>query len=108
MRSLPHPTREQLELPAILDALSDPTRLKLFIEISQRDESPCGAFTHLASKTNVTYHVQRLREAGLVWVRIQGTSRLISLRREDVDARFPGLLDSILAAARDAVAMEEV
>ena len=35
--------------------------------------------------------------------RIAGTARLMKLRREDLDARFPGLLDAVIAsAARDA------
>ena len=30
---------------------------------------------------------------------MRGTNRLISLRRADLNARFPGLLDSIIASA---------
>ena len=41
-----------------------------------------------------------LREAGLITQEVQGTSRLSSLRREDLDARFPGLLDAVLTAER--------
>jgi hypothetical protein len=40
-----------------------------------------------------------LREAGVVTQELQGTSKLTSLRREDLDARFPGLLDAVLDAA---------
>jgi hypothetical protein len=40
-----------------------------------------------------------LREAGVVRQRSEGTARLNTLRREDLDARFPGLLDSVLRAA---------
>jgi hypothetical protein len=32
-----------------------------------------------------------------------GTSKLSSLRREDLDARFPGLLDAVLGPAAVAV-----
>jgi hypothetical protein len=42
-----------------------------------------------------------LREAGVTRTEISGTSRLISLRRDDLDQRFPGLLDSILASAKE-------
>jgi hypothetical protein len=41
--------------------------------------------------------VGKLREAGVVRVVPDGTRRIISLRHADLDQRFPGLLDSILA-----------
>jgi hypothetical protein len=40
-----------------------------------------------------------LREAGLTHTRAEGTHRHVSLRREEVDARFPGLLGAVLVAA---------
>ena len=58
----------------------------------------CGQFTDLASKTSITYHVGKLREAGVVMVRPEGTRRRVTLRREDLDARFPGFLNSIIAS----------
>ena len=48
----------------------------------------------------LTYHFTKLREAGVTRARVEGTSRLISLRREEFDRRFPGLLDSVIEAAR--------
>ena len=54
----------------------------------------------LGSKTNISYHLAKLREAGVTRTEAVGTSRLISLRRADLELRFPGLLDSILASAR--------
>jgi DNA-binding transcriptional ArsR family regulator len=104
MRYLPHPTREQIELSAVLEALSDPTRLGIVIDLADQEaewEARCGEFAHLASKTNLTYHFAKLRAAGVTHARAEGTSRFISLRREDLDARFPGLLETILKAARD-------
>jgi hypothetical protein len=39
--------------------------------------------------------------------RIVGTNRLMKLRREDLEARFPGLLDAVItSAARDAVRLQ--
>jgi hypothetical protein len=38
-------------------------------------------------------------EAGVIDQREEGTSRLNALRREDLGARFPGLLPTILQAA---------
>jgi hypothetical protein len=40
-----------------------------------------------------------LREAGVIHQRQEGTARLNTLRRDDLEARFPGLLTTILQAA---------
>jgi len=101
MRFLPHPHRDQLDLALVLEALSDPTRLAIVARLAEaKEERRCGTFIDLGSKSNLTYHFIKLRSAGMVRTRIGGTSRYISLRRADLDARFPGLLDTILAAAR--------
>jgi DNA-binding transcriptional ArsR family regulator len=102
-----HPTREQIELPMVLDCLSDPIRLAIVYILAKRDgaatELRCGDFHALSGKSNLAYHFAKLRESGLMQTRIVGTARLMKLRREDLDARFPGLLDAVLAsAARDA------
>lgn len=105
MRYLPHPTREQIELPHVLEALSDPTRLAIVVDLAQQEaewEARCGEFVHLGSKTNLTYHFAKLRAAGVTHARAEGTSRFISLRRDDLDARFPGLLDTVIKSARAA------
>ncbi|MFN8678631.1 MAG: hypothetical protein U0Z70_19800 [Thermomicrobiales bacterium] len=39
-----------------------------------------------------------LREAGIITQRYQGTAILNALRREDMEQRFPGLLDAVMAA----------
>ena len=103
MRYLPHPIRDQIELSAVLEALSDPTRLAIVVGLAEQKaewEARCGEFTHLGSKTNLTYHFAKLRAAGVTHARAEGTSRFISLRREDLNARFPGLLDTVIKSAR--------
>lgn len=100
---LPHPPVEQLDLAAILAVLGDPTRLGIVAYLARNENNPlsCGQFLDLGSKTNISYHLAKLREAGVTRTEAVGTSRLITLRRDDLDRRFPGLLDSILASARD-------
>src|SRR5262245_3554633 len=102
MRALAHPDRDQIDLAAVLDALSDPTRLAIVVQLAdgRDDEARCGKFLNLGSKTNLAYHFAKLRSSGVVRTRIAGTSRYISLRRGDLDARFPGLLAMIVASAR--------
>lgn len=94
-----HPSREQIELPALLDCLSDPIRLAIVYNLAKRGERRCGDFYAFSGKSNLAYHFARLREAGLVLTRLEGTARYMSLRRTDLDARFPGLLDAVIASA---------
>ena len=98
-KPLHHPKRSQIALSAVLEALSDPIRRVIVQRLSQNGERSCSAFLSYASKTNLSYHLARLRTAGLVRVRPKGTCRMLSLRSEDVEARFPGLLQAVLASA---------
>jgi DNA-binding transcriptional ArsR family regulator len=98
--SLYHPQAEELDLPTVLHALSDAQRLQIVRELSADPEPrACGGFDVNVSKSTCTHHFRVLREAGVIEQRQLGTSRLNSLRRDDLDARFPGLLDAVLAAA---------
>jgi DNA-binding transcriptional ArsR family regulator len=100
---LAQPAREALALAAVLHALSDPMRLRIVAALAAADGQPaCGAFDLPVTKSTCTHHFKVLREAGVISQRQHGTARLNSLRREDLEARFPGLLDSVLRAAPDA------
>ena len=94
-----HPERDELELSAVLHALSDPIRLKMVAALASESEQTCASFDVPVTKSTCTHHVKVLREAGVIRQRQEGTARLNTLRREDLDARFPGLLESILSAA---------
>jgi DNA-binding transcriptional ArsR family regulator len=95
--TLEHPDREQLDLSAVLHALSDPQRRGIVAELAASEEPrPCSAFAPTISKSTRTHHFRVLREAGLIEQWKEGTSKMSKLRSEDVDARFPGLLDSVL------------
>ena len=97
-----HPLRSELELSAVLHALSDPVRLMIVAELAKGDgEYTCGSFALPVTKSTCTHHFKVLREAGLIARRHQGTTRLNTLRRGDLEARFPGLLGTILQAAGD-------
>jgi DNA-binding transcriptional ArsR family regulator len=96
MRSLQHPLQEQLTLPALLHALSDPIRLRIVRELGDGTERPAGQLDVPVSKSTLSHHLKVLRDAGVTLTRAEGVQRFVSLRREDVDARFPGLLSSVL------------
>jgi DNA-binding transcriptional ArsR family regulator len=92
------PELHDVSLEAALQALADDTRLQI---VRQLADSPapcaCGTFGLEVSKATRSHHFKTLREAGITNTEILGTKRLVSLRREEFDARFPGLLDAVLA-----------
>jgi DNA-binding transcriptional ArsR family regulator len=98
-----HPATADIELPTVLHALSDPQRLRIVRKLSADPEPrPCGSFDVNVSKSTCTHHFRVLREAGVIEQEVLGTARLNSLRREDLDERFPGLLDAVLTSADSA------
>jgi DNA-binding transcriptional ArsR family regulator len=89
----------ELEMTAVLHALSDPQRLRIVRELAASEEPlACGSFALDVGKSTRTHHFRVLREAGLIEQRREGTRKLSVLRRAEVDARFPGLLDAVLSA----------
>jgi DNA-binding transcriptional ArsR family regulator len=94
------PERSALELAAVLHALSDPVRLQIVTRLSDGSEHSCGSLELPVTKSTCTHHFRVLREAGVIHQRQEGTSRLNSLRNEDLEARFPGLIDTVLRAAQ--------
>lgn len=98
MRTPYHPGRDEITLPEVLYALSDPIRLGIVKKLAATQEESCGTFYKELAKSTVSHHFKVLREAGITRTRPEGTYIFISLRRQDLDARFPGLLDAILQA----------
>jgi DNA-binding transcriptional ArsR family regulator len=95
---LHHPATDEIELTDVLHALSDPLRLELVRILDDcGEERPCGTFDLPVAKSTATHHWRVLRECGVVASRTEGTRKYQRLRRADLDARFPGLLDTILA-----------
>ena len=100
VEEIAHPRRDEIELAAVLHALSDPVRLKMVAALAASQGEPtCSSFDVPVTKSTCTHHFKVLREAGIIHQRPQGTSRRNSLRREDLEARFPGLLETILKSA---------
>jgi DNA-binding transcriptional ArsR family regulator len=100
--TLEMPARDEIGLVAVLEAVADPVRLEILAAL--RDgERPCGSFPLPVNDSTRSHHFKVLREAGLTKTRVVGTQRLVSLRRDDLEACFPGLLDAVLAGARQSV-----
>jgi DNA-binding transcriptional ArsR family regulator len=96
---LHYPTREELDLVEVLQALGDPVRLDMLRRLDAADGAvACGQLGLPIVKSTASHHFKVLREAGVVLSIDHGTRRYYTIRREDLDARFPGLLDSVLGA----------
>jgi DNA-binding transcriptional ArsR family regulator len=100
-RALDHPAREEIRLEAVLHALSDPMRIQVvrfLAGMGEGEQAACSAIELAVSKSTTTHHFRVLREAGVISQVYQGTAKMNALRRRDLDALFPGLLDTVLGA----------
>ncbi|MEU1801613.1 ArsR family transcriptional regulator [Streptomyces sp. NPDC019937] len=98
-RSLEHPRRADIRLEDVLHALSDPMRLRVVRTLAEEDcDLSCSVFDLPVSKSTTTHHFRVLRECGVIHQIYRGTAKMNALRRADLDALFPGLLDSVLTA----------
>ncbi|MEJ3654289.1 helix-turn-helix transcriptional regulator [Actinomycetes bacterium KLBMP 9759] len=100
MREPWEPATADIELPQVMHALADPARLEIVARLAAVGGESCsgtcaGIDLH---KSTLSHHYRVLREAGVTHTTIEGRSRLVRLRRDDLAARFPGLLDAVLAA----------
>jgi DNA-binding transcriptional ArsR family regulator len=95
LEKIPHPATSALDLATIMRTLGDPSRLEIVRLLADGRPRLCGELSTAVGIPTSTgsYHLRLLRQAGLTRSRADGTQRLISLRREDLDERFPGLVD---------------
>jgi len=93
-------TTSDLDLAEVLAALADPIRLRIVGALDELGEVRCGGLDLPITKSTASHHFRVLREAGLIEQRIEGKHRFNSLRREQLDGCFPGLLDAVLDGAR--------
>ncbi len=95
-----HPQVDALDLATIMRTVGDPVRLEIVRLLSDRREHLCGELSDALEipPSTGSYHLKLLREAGVTRVRADGTQRLISLRAEDLEQRFPGLVGVLVAA----------
>jgi DNA-binding transcriptional ArsR family regulator len=95
--TLEYPERDDLQLVDVLQALGDPVRLQIVRFLDGSDGAiACHEIPIPVSKSTGSHHLKVLREAGVVKAQVDGTRRYYTLRTEDLEARFPGLLASVL------------
>jgi DNA-binding transcriptional ArsR family regulator len=103
MRPLIHPAVEDITVEGVLHALSDPVRVAIFADIVARDcTQNCSAFSAILGKpipkSTLSQHFRILREAGLIRSERVGVEMHNLSRCEEVNSRFPGLMNSIVQA----------
>lgn len=100
MRFLYHPDRKDITLWGVLYALGDPVRLEIVRLLATIGSQPCAGFDFAIAKSTMSNHFKILRESGVVFTRKEGTQHINTLRHQDIDELFPGLLDAVLRSAQ--------
>ena len=97
-----HPSIDDITLAGVLGALADPMRLRIVASMIKKNEcmscseaAPCPNM----AKSTLSHHFRILREAGLIRTGKVGVENRNVLRSDDINKRFPGLLDGILKFA---------
>jgi DNA-binding transcriptional ArsR family regulator len=98
-RRLDHPEPADIRLEKVLHACSDPIRLRIIQALASDTVPSCGEIGLACSRSTATHHFRVLRDAGVITQHYQGTAKVNALRRTDLDALFPGLLNALLASA---------
>ena len=104
MRPFIHPDRQTISLVGVLYALGDPVRLEIVKLLAAKGEVSCAgcdrAVREVApegiAKSTLSHHFRILRESGVIYTRKEGTTHINSLRHQDLDSLFPGLLEVVL------------
>ncbi len=106
MRERAELAEEEIDLASVMHALADPSRLRMVAALDGAPELSCADLGHQAgiglAKSTTTHHLGVLRGAGIVTTRHEGQRKLVALRRSELDSRFPGLLDAVIAGVGDA------
>jgi DNA-binding transcriptional ArsR family regulator len=97
-----HPPLDELDMIAVLSALAHPVRMHIVRALAARGEHAWGDLDVPVAKSTLSQHLKLLRDAGVTRTRAEGMRCFVSLRREDLDDRFPGLLDAVLETGRPA------
>ncbi len=98
MAEFEHPAVEDIDVTTVLFALSDPARLAIVRQLAvPGEQATCQSVALDMPKSTRSHHLKVLRESGVVLSEASGRERLLSLRRDDLDSRWPGLLSAVLA-----------
>lgn len=90
-----------IELAAVMQALSDPWRLAIVQELLKAEGRAlaCNEVPMDISKATRSHHFEVLRDAGIISTKVEGTKCMTSLRTAELNKHFPGLLKLIASRA---------
>jgi DNA-binding transcriptional ArsR family regulator len=94
----PHPAAAP-DVVTVLQALADPVRLEIVRQLATAGgsgELSCGQIDVPVGKSTASHHLKILCRASITSEREEGTRKYIRLRREELDRRFPGLVETVL------------
>ena len=98
-KNLPQPDREEIRVEAVLQALGEPVRLQIVRALADAPQGiACGEIELPVTASTRAHHLRILREAGVLSTHTEGTRRISTLRRTDLEELYPGLLTGILTA----------
>jgi len=107
VRERPEVIEGEFDLASVMHALADPSRLRMVAALDEGVELSCSALAEQAgtamAKSTTSHHLSVLREAGLIRTRHEGQKKLATLRRAELDQKFPGLLDAVIGATENAL-----
>jgi DNA-binding transcriptional ArsR family regulator len=98
MRPFYHPQCEDISLVGLLYALGDPVRLQIVQRLAETGALTCSDLDCAVAKSTMSHHFKILRESGLVFTRKEGTQHINTLRSDEIDKLYPGLLAVVLTA----------
>lgn len=99
MKVYDHPPIRSITLPMVMQALSDPCRIAIIRELIIKNRPlACNEVPLDVSKATRSHHFEVLRSAGLISTEVEGTKCMSSLRKRELDEKYPGLLALVLRA----------
>ncbi|GAA2244652.1 metalloregulator ArsR/SmtB family transcription factor [Promicromonospora sukumoe] len=98
MGDYPSPDMTEVELVDVLKALGDPVRLRIVHTLADGEPKPktVDGWGLDLTKSTMSHHFRTLREAGLTRTIVHGRTHAIQLRRDELDQKFPGLIEAVL------------
>ncbi|MBO1359478.1 helix-turn-helix domain-containing protein [Acetobacter sacchari] len=91
-----HPPISAVSARDVFQALSDPIRLEIARRLARRGAQNCSELSDARPRSTMSHHFKVLRDAGVVRTLVQGTEHINSLRSEELESRFPGIVAMIL------------
>lgn len=95
MKEYHHPALKSIHLTSVMNALSDPCRMNIMQQLLENTELACTAIKLNVGKSTASHHFEILRSAGLIRTRIDGVKSLNSVRIDEINQYFPGIINLI-------------